>query len=688
VAEYETAVVRVRGWATGRPTVGLGLLVGREQVVTCAHVVNAALGRGQREQAKPGDDVDVQLEFPLLAGLEDPVRKGRVVAWEPPPRSGTGIGDVAGLTLKEPAPSGCLPARFSISAPEPGAALRVFGYPGRPSRESGAWVDVDLKGQVEGRLLQVESRADQTVKAQPGFSGSPVWDHSTGDAVGLLHAAPFDDDAERDAYLLAPPIVAQSWEEPFGYLMMPDNPYRGLEPFTPEYAAVFFARETDIAALAARVKTEPVVIVVGPTGVGKSSLVQAGLVPELQRQGWSVALVLAGQDPWPRLAAGLLRAANGPRMVMTFEQSQGEIKRLRSEGFAPMAQFLRSEKRPLAVVVDQFEELLPNKDAADRNLLDLLIPSSDSADEAVRLVLTLQSDRQPALESIPGFSGRLNERRLYRLPQVSTAQMRKAVEGPARERGVSFEEGLVDKILRDAGEGSLPLLEFTLMKLWETQQHKTLTFAGYNMMGGVRGALDRFAQDAAAELSDTATDLLDRVLLRLVRKRFEGADIEMVTCERIFRSEVADDEWEVIRRLDRVRLVNLDISSTDPEPHAKLAHESLITSWHRLRELVAGNDEFLDWLAWIQQRAKDKEKDPLPDDRIAEARGWLSQRPVPEEVRAFVESSETAAEARQRESRELRQLRELFASTVGGAAAFTRADGSYRSAGRRLGQDT
>jgi hypothetical protein len=69
VAGYETAIVRLRGWAAGRPTAGLGLLVGGEQVVTCAHVVNTALGRGQREQKPPDESDVVQLEFPQLAGL-------------------------------------------------------------------------------------------------------------------------------------------------------------------------------------------------------------------------------------------------------------------------------------------------------------------------------------------------------------------------------------------------------------------------------------------------------------------------------------------------------------------------------------------------------------------------------------------------------------------------------------------
>jgi len=67
VAVYETAIVRLCGWAPTMPTAGLGLLVGAGQLVTCAHVVNTALGRGQPEQVQPAEWDLVQVEFPLLA---------------------------------------------------------------------------------------------------------------------------------------------------------------------------------------------------------------------------------------------------------------------------------------------------------------------------------------------------------------------------------------------------------------------------------------------------------------------------------------------------------------------------------------------------------------------------------------------------------------------------------------------
>jgi len=647
MARYETAVVRLVVSGPGRFTAGLGVLVGTRQVVTCAHVVNTALGLDQREQAQPAASALVQLEFPLLAG--PPTRTARVDAWVPPSQVGAGGGDVAGLVLTEDAPAGVAPARLAGMTEKPGARLRVFGYPGTPPREAGAWVDVDLKGEVEGQLIQVESRGDQTIRAQPGYSGSPVWNHGTGLVVGLLHAAPLADEEYGDAYLLPPGRVAQAWEEEFDYLLVPDNPYRGLEPFTAEHHEVFFGRDWDIDALTRRVMSQPVVVVVGPSGIGKTSLVQAGLIPKLQtHERWSVVLVRPGQDPWNRLAAGLLRVQRSTDVGMadlSKTDIQHEIERLRGEGFGPTARFLRSEGRPLLVVVDQFEELLADGQP-ESELLDLLLPRPEGADDACRLVHTLRADFLPMLLGVPGIASRIDQR-LYVLSPPTEDQVHEAIQRAAATRGVGFQDGLVELIVRDAA-GSLPLLQFTLSRLWQTQRRKTVDFTSYHAMGGVRGALDRFADHQVAKLRGVTGDVVDRMLLRLVRGA--AGDVDRFTRQWVYQATLTAAEWQALRHLADARLVILD---NDPAggPYAELANEALITSWTRLNRLVRENADFLGWLAGIQQRAADG--DLLPEARIAEARRWLDTRPndIPAAVKAFVESSQTAAKARPRESR-------------------------------------
>ena len=219
-----------------------------------------------------------------------------------------------------------------------------------------------------------------------------------------------------------------------------------MESFTAKDTSLFFGRDRDIRELADRVRRQPVVVVVGPSGVGKSSLVQAGLIPALQRdQCWSTTVIRPGQDPWTRLATGLLRAENGTDTQITRERCQDEVAGLQHQGLGPVARFLRSQERPLFLVIDQFEEMLADGIRTDQSLLDLLLPPAEAAADAARVVLTLRTDFLQVLQSIPGSHPRLNDR-LYLLSPLTGQELREAVEQPAMARGVGFEPGLIDLI--------------------------------------------------------------------------------------------------------------------------------------------------------------------------------------------------------------------------------------------------
>jgi 3',5'-cyclic AMP phosphodiesterase CpdA len=167
---------------------GVGVLVGERHIVTCAHVVNAALGRYAQVQDQPTDVVTV--EFPLvdvvLAAGHPPRGQAAVVKWLPPPREGAAGDDLAGLVFDEPAPTGATPALLAINVPPAGRAVRVFGYQGIPPGSDGDWVATTIRDRADGGLLQLDSGPDSALRVQPGFSGSPVFDDSTGRITGLV----------------------------------------------------------------------------------------------------------------------------------------------------------------------------------------------------------------------------------------------------------------------------------------------------------------------------------------------------------------------------------------------------------------------------------------------------------------------------------------------------------------------
>ncbi|MCC8248678.1 trypsin-like peptidase domain-containing protein [Saccharothrix luteola] len=172
--------------AAGR-TVGAGVVLGRH-VVTCAHVVNLALGLDPRSAARPAETVEV--DFPALNGE---TATARVRTWTPPPpREGSPGDDIATLDLD--LPGGVTPARLATTPLLAGSTVDVFGYPA--NRPDGAWTRAVVRGRVGGRLVQLDS--ESALAVQRGYSGSPVWDHRTGRVVGIVATA-----ASQDSYAIA-----------------------------------------------------------------------------------------------------------------------------------------------------------------------------------------------------------------------------------------------------------------------------------------------------------------------------------------------------------------------------------------------------------------------------------------------------------------------------------------------------
>ncbi|MDQ3886332.1 MAG: trypsin-like peptidase domain-containing protein, partial [Actinomycetota bacterium] len=198
-------VVRVLD-PSGR-TVGVGVLVGPREVVTCAHVVNAALGRDHGAQDQPVAEVTV-----AFAAGDGPRLPAGVRRWLPPPRTGAVGDDIAGLVLAD-LPTGATPARLATNLPARGRVVDVFGFPGSPPRPHGAWVEAAVRGRIGGAHLQLDSTTDTALRIQPGFSGSPVFDRSTGRVVGLLAATPPAGSGERDSYAITADQLRLAWPE-------------------------------------------------------------------------------------------------------------------------------------------------------------------------------------------------------------------------------------------------------------------------------------------------------------------------------------------------------------------------------------------------------------------------------------------------------------------------------------------
>ena len=315
-------------------------------------------------------------------------------------------------------------------------------------------------------------------------------------------------------------------------------PYLGLVPYDVDDSDGFFGRDSEVEACLTRLSTVGVLAVVGPSGSGKSSLVRAGVAAALQRNGRRVVVITPGARPMDALTA------------------------LPSSGPVP------------ALVVDQCEEAvtLCDDSAVQASFFAALVAHAERGP----LVIALRADRLGELSAHPGFA-RLVEPGLHLLSAMSEADLRAAIEGPARQVGLLLEPGLVDLLVREVqGEpGALPLLSHALHETWQRREGRTLTVDGYRQAGGISGSVAQSAEEVYNQVPAEQRPLLRDLLLRLVTPTPEGEPVR----SRVPRRTVATDaEHErLVELLVRARLVTSDDQTVE------LAHESLARAWPRLR---------------------------------------------------------------------------------------------------------
>ena len=368
------------------------------------------------------------------------------------------------------------------------------------------------------------------------------------------------------------------------------NPYRGLRPFDVEHRALFFGRDADVRAVLERLRSEPLVIVAGDSGVGKSSLCRAGVLPLVAEGGldsglaWSIARVVPGREPVVQLAAAV-----APLLRMDGEALTAWI---RSEP-AALARALQRARQDqpefgLLVFVDQAEELLSVAAQEDAARFAECCSLTLSLSQHARWLLTVRGDFVTRLAELPGLGEALPQS-LYILRPLSPERLREAVVGPARACGVRFESETMVEELVDSGQapvGSLPLVAFALSELWEARDEKNarIPASALDAMGGVSGALSRHADAVLARLLPIQREEVRRILLRLVNS--DG------TRSRRRADELAAGDGQSARALEALVAGRLVVARDRAgQTEYELAHETLARTWPTLSAWLDADSE-------------------------------------------------------------------------------------------------
>jgi WD40 repeat protein/energy-coupling factor transporter ATP-binding protein EcfA2 len=463
------------------------------------------------------------------------------------------------------------------------------------------------------------------------------------------------------------------------------SPYRGLLRFEAKHRRFFFGRDADRQRLVEKLEHHRFVAVVGASGSGKSSLVRAGLLPDLGdgvlpgSREWSTLVFTPGSQPLRSLANQL--ASLAPSTTDRLKTTDDLTQRLaeRTDGLrTAVTAYLVDRAQPLLLVVDQFEELFtlcqdkPERCRAQaEQFIANLADAVQRGDGQIRVLVTLRADFLDRCLSFPALRDLLEDRQVL-LGPLDEPALREAVVRPAQEVGALFEKGLVSMILRDveAEPGALPLLQHALYELWQARRGPWLTIDAYEASGGVRGALQRRAQATYDALTPEQQAIARNILLRLTALGEGVSD----TRRRVERSElyavgIAPEQVDAVLQALSGPQARLVVAN---EASVEVAHEALIQQWDTLRAWLEEDRDALRLHRHLTEAAQewvdlDRDSGELyRGARLAQATEWAEVHAAdmnPLE-REFVEASVEDREARRIAAR--RRMQRVIAGLVAG----------------------
>ncbi|MDG5802324.1 helix-turn-helix domain-containing protein [Streptomyces ossamyceticus] len=489
-------------------------------------------------------------------------------------------------------------------------------------------------------------------------------------------------------------------------------PYRGLAAFTPRDAEMFFGRDRATAALVERVFERggggPLMLV-APSGAGKSSLLNAGLVPALRRgdlpmpgaDRWPVVLLTPTSRPLDELLERVAKALGSDLGITADEvrDNPGALLgavRARSETPSRTEGPRRPPPSRPVLIVDQFEELFtlcPDEDErrAYVRVLCALATSrpADHPHPAAVVVLGMRADFTGRCLDLPELA-RVFTEGLFVLSPMTVAELRESITRPAELAGVTLEPGLVPLLLRDAGlrddpgtgsrpsttgsdetpSGALPLISHALLATWQRRRDSALTVDGYERAGGIQGAVARTAETVFARLYPAEQKTIRRILSRLVLV-MDGAG---ATRRRMSRDALmaqlgdADGAAAALDAFVRARLITLDSDTVE------ITHEALLHAWPRLRDWIHADRAGLllhQQLAHAAAEWERENRDPSAlyrGTRLDTVRTWADEsdgraRLGPEEE-AFLAASQAEEDGRRGQARRQVRLRQSMLATL------------------------
>lgn len=419
-----------------------------------------------------------------------------------------------------------------------------------------------------------------------------------------------------------------------------ESPYAGLEQYGPDRSTVFFGRDREIneclqALAQSRARAAGrIVMLVGPSGVGKSSLIAAGVLPRLSRQWTVCGPVVPGPDPFVSLAQALEPVATPSATLELADQLRLEFAGL-DAGARPGALTAsmvrrRAGRSHMLLVLDQGDDLTQDTSLDDGRLLIHGLLNAVASDPTLNVLIALRPDDLAKLGDLPGTT--------VPVGPMTTDQLREVVVRPAQAAGVYLDPTLVDTIVAEATVGdALPLLSELLRQLW--QEHgDAIALADYDRAGRVAGSIAAHAERTyIATSTHFGSNEVDDVLIRFVD--WDGA---MLKRRHVDTAELQEQHPAIVAAFRADRLV----IDHDNGRYVSLVHDALLRQWGRLKGLAYSADTRLRLRASLERRAHDWHRDGRRDDDLLAGAALIDAEDVAQALGTSAALSEFVAASR------------------------------------------
>ena len=458
--------------------------------------------------------------------------------------------------------------------------------------------------------------------------------------------------------------------------LMQGSPYLGLNKFYEGDSSKFFGRNDWIDKLTADLENHNILLLLGASGSGKSSLIRAGVIPKLKDNWGSNQLINLtfepDRNPFKSFSVALINNQ--------YKQERAERAEVVEEDTLSEVVTALKGSQPWLIFIDQFEELFTLTPKTQRDIfLKSLMQLIQGSDDSVKVILTMRADFLGEFGSYPHL-GAIHDQYGQILTDMEDGNLRLAIAEPAARNGVTFETGLIDRIIDDFSHrnqqrsGSLPLLQYTLDLLWQESKisaaNRILQLKTYEQLEGVAGALQKQANDFLnGELKTKAEkEAAEKIFIALV----DLVGKEPVS-KRVEKSSFKNDE-AIASTLAKLIDSRLLVSGKD-EQTVEVAHEELLRSWGFIQDLIAKKEEIIilnhrldsDAARWDELRKEDEEqaKDELWTgsklQRVLELREKKELESWDDLREQFIRASVEGRERKEKEQEEQRQ-RELKAA--------------------------